>query len=163
VYLPYYAGYVSHLSFESRCETYGNILACLTGLADKKKTNLIVDFIIRAGINKPYPVKVMYPPIYPGEESWFNYMAKGRQNYPWQYHNAGIWPYVGGFWVKLLAKMKHPLAKSELESLAKANKEKDWKFNEYLHGQHGTPMGVEYQSWSMAMYIGAYNDVKNIK
>lgn len=160
VYLPYYVGYVGHLSFETRCETYGNILACLTGLADEKKRNLIVDFMLRSGVNKPYPIKVMYPPIYPGEESWRAYMAKGRQNYPWQYHNAGIWPYVGGFWVKLLAQMQHELAESELTKLAEANQVENWAFNEYLHGQHGTPMGVEYQSWNMAMYVGAHQAVK---
>jgi len=156
---PYYLGYSSHRSFEMRCETYGNILACLTGLADEKKAQMITDFIIRSGTNLPYPVKVMYPPIYPGEADWRAYMAKGRQNYPWQYHNGGFWPYVGGFWVTWLAKQNKVLAKTELEKLAEANAINDWEFNEFLHGQLGTPMGVPFQSWNMAMYIKAYKSV----
>jgi hypothetical protein len=34
--LPYYLGFSSHRSFEMRYETYGNILTCITGLADEK-------------------------------------------------------------------------------------------------------------------------------
>jgi glycogen debranching enzyme len=159
VYLPYYLGFSSHRTFEMRCETYGNILACLTGLADESQAALITDFIVRSGVNLPYPVKAMYPPIYPGEEDWRLYMAKGRQNYPWQYHNGGIWPYIGGFWVTWLAQFDKEKAKTELEKLAEANAINDWEFNEYLHGQHGTPMGVPHQSWNMAMYIKAYKSL----
>jgi hypothetical protein len=25
------------------------------------------------------------------------YIWQKVKNYPWQYHNAGIWPYIGGF------------------------------------------------------------------
>ncbi len=159
VYLPYYLGFSSHRTFEMRCDVFGNILACLSGVAPKEKAALFTDFVFRSGINLPYPIKVMYPPIYPGEEDWRTYMAKGRQNYPWQYHNAGIWPFVGGFWIWWLAKYNKDLAKKELEKLAEANKLHDWEFNEYLHGQHGTPMGVPYQSWNMAMYLLAYHAV----
>lgn len=160
VYLPHYLGFLSHKTYEMRCETFGNILACLTGIADSEKADMITNHIVRAGINKPYPVKVMYPPIYPGEEDWREYMQKGRQNYPWQYHNAGIWPFVGGFWVKWLAQHDKELAETELEKLAEANSLHDWEFNEYLHGQHATPMGIAKQAWSMAMYISAYKAVK---
>lgn len=159
VYLPYYFGYSAHRMFEMRCEVFGNILACLTGLAPKERAKLITDFIVRAGVNKPYPIKVLYPPIYPGELDWRTYMAKGRQNYPWQYHNAGVWPFIGGFWVWWLSKYDKNVAKKELEKLAAANAINNNEFNEYLHGQHGTPMGVPYQSWNMAMYIKAYKEV----
>lgn len=157
VYLPYYLGFLSHKSFEMRCDVYGNILACISGVAGEEKTASIVDFIRRSGANLPYPVKAMYPPIYPGESDWRPYMAKGRQNYPWQYHNGGIWPYIGGFWVGLLASINKNEAKEALVGLARANALNDWEFNEYLHGQLGTPMGIPHQSWNMAMYLWAYH------
>ena len=160
VYLPYYLGYSSHRSFEMRFEAFGNILACITGLADEKKAHAITDFVIRTGVNLPYPIKVLYPPIYPGEPDWRPYMAKGKQNYPWQYHNGGIWPFVGGFWVRWLAMYDKKLATEELSKLASAYAGNDWEFNEYLHGQHGTPMGVPFQSWNMASYLMAYNAVQ---
>ena len=159
VYVPYYLGYSGHRTFEMRFEAFGNILACLTGLATKERATLITDFVLRAGVNKPYPIKVLYPPIYPGEPDWRTYMAKGRQNYPWQYHNGGVWPFIGGFWVWWLTKYDKNLARNELEKLAEANAINDGEFNEYLHGQHGTPMGVPYQSWNMAMFIKAYREV----
>lgn len=159
VFLPYYLGFVSHKTFEMRCDVYANILACLVGLADEKKASLITDSILRSGVNLPYPVKVLYPPIYPGESDWQDYMAKGRQNFPWQYHNGGIWPYVGGFWVKWLSKYDKKKAKEELEKLAKANSLNDWEFNEYIHGEYGTPMGIPNQSWNMAMFIYAYKSL----
>ncbi len=161
VYLPYYLGYVSHKVFEMRCDVYGNVLACLVGLADEEKAEQITDFIIRSDCNKPYPVRSLYPPIYPNEPDWKEYMAKGRQNYPWQYHNGSVWPYIGGFWVKWLAKYNKELAKTELTGLAEANKINDWEFNEYLHGQTGAPIGIPYQSWNMGMYIAAYKAVNS--
>ncbi len=156
VFLPYYLGYVSHKTYEMRCEVYGNLLACITGLADKEKAAQITDFLFRSATNLPYPVKALYPPIYPGEPDWRDYMAKGRQNYPWQYHNGGIWPYIGGFWVMWLAKQHPERAEEELHNLSRANSVSNWEFNEYLHGEYGTPMGVAKQSWNMSMYIAAY-------
>jgi glycogen debranching enzyme len=156
VYLPYYLSFVGHKTFELRCDTLGNILACLVGLADEKKTAQIIQHLVQSGCNLPYPITSLYPPIFPGEADWRPYMAKGRQNFPYQYHNGGIWPFIGGFWVQLLARTDPTLAKKELLRLAEANKLGDWQFNEYLHGLHGTPMGVPHQSWSMSMYLAAY-------
>jgi hypothetical protein len=53
------------------------------------------------------------------------------------------------------------LAREELEKLALANQLNDGEFNEYLHGQLGTPMGIPYQSWNMGMFIAAYHAVEN--
>ncbi len=161
-YLPYYLGYVSHKTFEMRFEAYGNILACLVGLADEQKINKIVDHVFRSGANLPYPIKALYPPIYPGEQDWKEYMSKNRQNYPWQYHNGGIWPYIGAFWVTLLSQVEHPKTEEEMFKLAEANGINDWEFNEFLHGQHGTPMGIEKQTWNMGMFIGCYHEVYSI-
>ena len=160
VYLPYYLSYISHRNFGMRCDVYGNILAMISGLASKERCAEITDHIFRSGIDLPYPVKVMYPPIYPGESDWRLYMQKGRQNYPWQYHNGGIWPYVGGFWVMWLGMSGDARAAGELDRLAAANEINDWEFNEYLHGQHGTPMGIPLQSWNMGMYLAAYHEVE---
>ncbi len=161
VFLPYYFGYVTHKSFEMRCDVFGNLLACLVGLANEEKSHLITDFMLRAGVHKPYPVKVLYPPIYPGEMDFKEFMTKGRQNYPWQYHNGGIWPFVGGFWVTWLSQQRPEIAGEELQKLAEANSLLDFEFNEYLHGQHGTPMGIPKQSWNMAMFLAAFHAVEN--
>lgn len=157
--LPYYIGFVAHKTFEARCDVFGNMLAIMTGLADGEKTNRIVDFVKRSAINKPYPMKVLYPTIYPGEADFREYMIRSGQNFPWQYHNGGIWPFVGSFWVMVLSTIDLDLAEHELERVAYANSLNDFEFNEYLHGEYGTPMGVPYQSWNMAMFIAAYHAV----
>ncbi len=161
--LPYYVGYVTHRGFEDRCDVYGNILACLFGLAPQERILEFVDYVLRSGINLPYPVKVLYPPIYPGEQDFTEYMRKRGQNFPYQYHNGGVWPYVGAFWVMLLSKVDKQLAEDQLYEVAESNKINDWEFNEYLHGLHGTPMGVPNQSWNMSCFIAAYLSVFNVK
>ena len=84
-------------------------------------------------------------------------MQRHRQNLPWQYHNGGIWPFVGGFWVMLLSRLgKEREAWGELEKLALVNRVNDWEFNEWFQGQSGEPMGMARQSWNAALYILAY-------
>ena len=136
------------------------------GLADEEKQEVIERFLWSAGMSKPYPGKALYPVIYPGESEWQEGMASRNQNIPYQYHNGGIWPYIGGFWVTYLAMMGKTknhvaVAKQELTKLAQANAINDWEFNEYLHGEHGTPMGIPHQSWNAAMYLMAHRAVKD--
>lgn len=161
-YLPYYLTSISFFGFDWRCDVYANILAVLFGLADEKKTAAILDWLERSAAAEPYPVRVYYPPIYPGEDGWRDYMFRLRQNFPWQYHNGGIWPYVGGFYSHLLAKLgQKKAAEAALEKLAEANSLNNWEFNEYLHGQTGKPMGMLGQSWNAATYLLAYFTVKS--
>ena len=49
------------------------------------------------------PVRSVCDPIATGSFLWRPYMSRHRQNLEWQYHNGGVWPFVGGFWVAALA------------------------------------------------------------
>jgi glycogen debranching enzyme len=81
-------------------------------------------------------------------------------NLPEHYHNGGIWPFIGGLWVRFLARTgRTELAHQELNRLAEACRQgvyEEWEFNEWLHGQTGRPMGKAHQAWSSAAYIAAY-------
>ena len=102
----------------------------------------------------------LYPPVFPGEVSWQFIYETHEQ--PYTYHNGGIWPLIAGFWIASLVKAKkHSTAKSDLKKLAKILKEQGYKFNEYMHGKTGVPMGRTYQAWSAASYIIAYKMVEN--
>ena len=94
-------------------------------------------------------------------------MESHKQNFPYQYHNGGIWPFIGGFYVAALVKAKQfKKAEEELKRLAAANKQGrkvSWEFNEWLDGIRGKPMGGVYQAWSAGAYIFAYECVKNGK
>jgi glycogen debranching enzyme len=89
-------------------------------------------------------------------------MERHGQNFPFQYHNGGIWPFVAGFWVLLLAKLgRKVLAWKELERYAEACRVNDWEFNEWLHGKTGKPLGMPGQSWNAAMFVLAYRNLQD--
>ena len=75
----------------------------------------------RARVSRLYPVRAVTHPIRRRSALWRPYMARHRQNEVWQYHNGGIWPMVGGFWVVALAAAgRLPQARLELVKLARA-------------------------------------------
>jgi|GEM_PF-1835174 len=87
------------------------------------------------------------------------YYRNNNLNLPEQYHNGGIWPFVGGFYVAALVKAgRLDEARRQLEKLAEVNRqgaEFEWEFNEWCHGRTGQPMGYPHQAWSAGMYIFA--------
>jgi glycogen debranching enzyme len=91
---------------------------------------------------------------------WRPYMARHRQNHVWQYHNGGIWPMVGGFWVAALAAAgRRGRARVELVKLARACALGDWAFMEWLHGKTLAPRGMPGQSWNAAAFLMAQHAV----
>lgn len=161
---PFYLQYVTYRDYGDYFDLNGNSLAILTGLADGDKSNQILDYVYRAGIDLPYPGKAQYPVIQPGHQHWRDYYRNRNLNLPHQYHNGGIWPMVGGFFVAALVKAgRKAEAEHQLEKLAEANRQglhQEWEFNEFLHGQTGRPLGAIGNAWSAGMYIYAYESVK---
>ena len=161
---PYFIAFRGFRQSGDWFDSFGNMLAILSGIADKEKTNKVLDFAAYAGVQSPYPIKAIYPPVFPGDREWREYYKKAMLNYPYQYHNGGIWPFLGGFYVAALVRAgRKEEAEKQLEALAKANqigKASEWEFNEWLHGMSGYPMGKEKQAWSAGMYVFAYHCVK---
>jgi glycogen debranching enzyme len=88
-------------------------------------------------------------------------MSRHRQNLPWQYHNGGIWPFVGGFWIAALVEAgRRTKAREELARLASANALNGWQFNEWLHGRTFAPRGMPGQSWNAAALLIARHAVR---
>lgn len=162
---PYFLAFYGFREYGDWFDSLGNMLAILFGLATPAQSKMILDFAGQVGISEPHPIKAIYPPIFPGEREWRDYYKIGNLNLPHHYHNGGIWPFIGGFYVAALVKTKRMReAKSALEQLAMANykgKKYEWEFNEWLHGATGNPMGYEKQAWSASMYIFAYDCVKS--
>ena len=150
--------------FSWRCDTLGNILAFLHGTIDAEKAHQTFKFMLGVGVNDPFPVANVYPVVSPGDPDWRPYYTVNLLNLPNHYHNGGIWPFVGGFWVKFVNKLGfRDVAIAELHKLALINKEginHEWEFTEWAHGVTGKPMGKAYQAWSAAQYISAYHDLK---
>lgn len=164
---PYYLPWVAFREYGDWCDTLGNCLAILTGVADFHRSEHILRYMYQVGIAEPYPSKAIYPPINPGESDWRSYYRSRNLNLPHQYHNGGIWPMVGGFHVAALVRHQwQPEAERLLLSLATANQQgtnADQGFNEWMHGVSGHPMGFDLQGWSAAMYLYAEAGVHNGK
>jgi glycogen debranching enzyme len=98
-----------------------------------------------------------------GERDWRDYYKTWNNNMPHQYHNGGIWPWVGGLYVATLVYAdRKKQAQTELAMLAAALQEgkEEWECNEYLHGLTGKAMGMKYQAWSAGMFLYAEHAVE---
>lgn len=158
-------------------DSLGNILAILSGLAKKEIALSILKHIKKEKINEPFALKAIWPPIKPGDKEWHSYFDKCDARTPYEYLNGGVWPFIGGFYVAALVKMKqYKEAEKELDKLAKAlmqgfdpstrwkkRASQEYEFNEWLHGKTGKPLGEPYQAWSAGNYIYAYHCLRNKK
>jgi hypothetical protein len=151
-----YLSFVNFSFFGDEGDVFGNVLAVLCGLADPRAGRRTLDALEQARASRVYPVRAVTHPIRRRSALWRPYMARHRQNEVWQYHNGGIWPMIGGFWVVALAAAgRLPQARLELVNLARACAVSNWAFTEWLHGTKGTPRGMSGQSWNAAAFLMA--------
>jgi glycogen debranching enzyme len=159
-----YLSFVNFSFFGEEGDVFGNVLAVLLGLADERASKRTLDALIRARVNDPYPVRAVTRPIKPTSSLWRAYMARHRQNFVWQYHNGGIWPMVGGFWIGALVKAgRTDQAAAELTKLARVCALGNWGFTEWLHGRTLAPRGMPGQSWNAAAFLMASHAVSTGK
>jgi len=150
-------------------DSLGNLLAIIFELADKEQSEKIFNHIKNKKINKPYPVKAIFPPIRPKTKEWQDYFKDCAAGKAYHYLNSGIWTFIGGFYICALVKHKKiKEAQKELLQLAKANLQKPF-YSEWLNGKTGRP-GISgdgskdgNQAWNAGMYIAAYESVKKKK
>ena len=162
---PFFLPWVDVSDYGDYFDTTGNLLAILCGVANDKQAEDILAYIDQMGVNRPYPVQVLYPPIQPGDRHWRDYYKIFNLNLPHQYHNGGIWPWVGGLYVAALVKAgQRARAAAELDLLAESCRlhkaGKPWEFNEWLQGRTGQPMGSPLQAWSAGMFLYADHAVR---
>jgi len=159
----YLVAQVSPFGYSWRCDVYGNIMACLANVIDLERSMMTFRFLWGVGANEPGPVRNVYPPIHAGDPEWRDYFTVNLLNLPNHYHNGGIWPFIGGLWVRYLHKLKlTELARRELVKLARLcslGVSQEWEFNEWHHGVTGRPMGKAFQAWSAASFIRACHDL----
>ena len=133
---------------------FGNLMAVCNGLADEAMSHRIVRTIDTAGAAEPYPVRVVLHPLSRQHGLWRPYMARHQQNSVHQYHNGGLWPFVGGYFVVGLARLgMREQAWAALARLAVVNRLDDWRFTEWFHGRTLKPMGMAGQSWNAATFL----------
>jgi hypothetical protein len=152
-----YVSYLNLAHFGDEGDVVGNLLAVLYGVADPRRERRILAALAREHVDEPYPVRAVCRPIEEESPAWRPYLARHRQNFPWQYHNGGIWPFAGGLWVAALARAGQAAAAARaLVALARANAADGWAFNEWLYGLTGVPRGMRGQSWNAASFLLAH-------
>jgi sucrose-6F-phosphate phosphohydrolase len=154
---------ITPFSFNWRCDVLGNVLAFLTNVIDVERARTSFRFMWGVGVNDPYPVANLYPVVQSGDPDWRPYYTVNLLNLPHHYHNGGIWPFVGGMWVRFIHRLGlQDIARNELVKLARVNqlgKAETWEFNEWIHGTTGRPMGKAFQAWSAASYLRACQEL----
>lgn len=149
-----YLSFVNLASWGGEGDVFGNLLAVLFGPADEHRCHRILARVERNQEGAAHPVRVTCTPIGCDDPHWRAYMGRHRQNFEHCYHNGGIWPFVGGFWVLALASVgRQKQARRELAHLARACAAAGWQFNEWFHGLSGQPSGMPGQTWNAAMFL----------
>jgi hypothetical protein len=146
-------------------DVYGNSLAIIFKLASRKRSREIIEFLDSRKRNKDLSMPVLFNPIKNNSRFWREYMESHSQNYPFQYHNGGVWPFASCFWVIALWQSGfREQAWQELEKVAQLLKHNDWSFHEWFQAQNGRAHGMHGQSWNAGAFLLAYNILqKNIK
>ena len=156
--------YLSFVNF-SFCgdegDVFGNLLAIVLGLAGDARAQRVMRALARARVADPFPARSVCMPIASRDDLWRAYMTRHRQNLEHQYHNGGIWPMLGGFYVMARAGLGDVEgARQALARLAYANSLGNWRFSEWFHGQSLMPMGMAGQSWNAAAFLLARQSLR---
>lgn len=168
---PYFAFWSYKVYCSDRFDLLGNSLAILSGIASQSRAEEIIDWIEnRCDVMlKNGDLAVALPPnffpyILPGDADW--HPRYEHYNLPGNYHNGGIWPFICGLYVAaLVAAKRYELAEQKLVELTKLNRlskdpELEFGFNEWIKAQTGDIMGVDWQTWSAALYLYAVKCVE---
>lgn len=159
----YMVAQLSPFGYSWRCDVLGNLLAFLNNLITRDQAMQTFRFLWGVGVNDPWPVRNLYPPVQAGDPEWRDYFVVNLLNLPNHYHNGGIWPFIGGLWVRFLHRLgMQELARREMVRLAKLCQlgvSQEWEFNEWHHGVTGRPMGKAFQAWSAASFIQSAHEL----
>jgi glycogen debranching enzyme len=166
----FYLQYISFARIDSHFDTLSNLLCAVWGVADDEAARSILDTISARGLTRPFPIRCLDPPYKKGEVSYdedFDAMLPiQHRSGPLDYHNGGVWPFVGGFYVCALRLCGVEDGTQALASLANANRVfregETVGFNEWLDGRKGEARGQYGQSWSAGMYIAAHAAAQGI-
>jgi glycogen debranching enzyme len=160
--------YQSHLTpflndWSHRFDAFANVLAAVMGAAPRARAEAIAALVTARRLDRPFALRVLDPPIRDGDPD--AYRLRVADEPPYEYHNGGIWPMAGGFWVLHLWSLgRTEEAWTALANLAEAlaapaANGPPWGFCEYFHGRTFEPKGVRNLSWNGAAYIFAYEAV----
>ena len=159
----HWMSFFSPQGYGYRFDALANVLVSLLGVANDAQ-RIAVDGFISGDDVVPRDIALLpafHPVIAPVDRDWeelqMNFILYFK-NRPYEFHNAGLWPMVTGFYVAdLVARGKREEARRFLTGIHQANamamEGKPWSFPEYVHGRELTPDGTRNQGWSAAAAV----------
>lgn len=155
---------ITPFGFNWRLDVLGNLQGFIGNVLDVDRARTAFKYMWGVGVNEPYPVANLYPPVQSGDPDWRAYYTVNLLNLPGHYHNGGVWPFIGGMWVRFIHRLGlYEVACRELLKLAQLNRlgrNQEWEFNEWVHSRTGRPMGKAFQAWSASSYIHACHELQ---
>ncbi len=159
----HWMSFFSPQGYGYRFDALANVLASVLEVADDERRARVDAFIVDEPVvpDEMALLPAFYPVIEPVDADWeklqmsFSYTFK---NQPYEFHNAGLWPMVTGFYVAdLAARGRHDVALRYLAGIHRANAlpmdGEPWSFPEYVHGRRFTAGGTRDQGWSAAAAV----------
>jgi GH15 family glucan-1,4-alpha-glucosidase len=163
--------YVSHIEYAQwvdKCDVLANVLAVLYEIPDAPRALSIMRSLHQHSQSLPCPISTYTEPVSAADPSNMYkahaevFQGERWRNPPGSYHNAGIWPYIGGYYIGALAKVgMAEEAKSELRRLCATSLDTD--FNEWLDFRTGKPGGNPRQTWNAALLLHAASALKRAR
>ena len=157
---PFYLPWVAFREYGDWCDSLGNLLAILTGVADGHRTEHILRYMRQVGMAEPYPTKAIYPPIFPGESELARLLSQPQPEpappISQRRHlahdrraargRAGASRLVSRGGEDAASVWRRPIGRASTSSGSSTSG---------CTASSGHPMGYAQQAWSAAMYLYA--------
>jgi Amylo-alpha-1,6-glucosidase len=164
----FYLSHIEYASFVDKCDVLANVLAVLYDIAEPDRAAQIMAALHEHSQKLAAPISTYLEPIQADDPAGMykqhadRFQGERWRNRPGDYHNAGIWPYIGGYYVCALAKVGMvEQAEAELIRLCACGLET--QFNEWLNFSSGDPGGNPRQAWNAALLVRAAAAVEALR
>jgi hypothetical protein len=144
--------------YKTRFDAFAHALFLILDLGDKSLQNDIVnhftDLIHSQKLNLS---PAFWPPVFPEEDEW-SLLAQNCKydfrNFPYEFHNGGVWPMVNGFVGIALYEHEEKAFSTQIQvALNQVNEMENYGFYENFNAETGLPNGVKYCTWSAAASV----------
>lgn len=151
-------------------DVLGNCIAVIADVATGPQQHFILNALDELSVSEPFATRTLGAPVDPNaRNSLVEPNAEVLQDPRWRngphhYHNAGAWPFIGGFhsWA-LRHTGRNEAAGRVVAAIDRTNTVNgEWAYPEWVDGDTGEPSTTRMQTWSAAarLYAGGpgHND-----
>jgi hypothetical protein len=139
-------------------DVLGNCVAIIADVATAQQRDRILDALEELSVSEPFATRTLDKPVDPHD--WAGLVdpaAEAAQdprwrNAPYRYHNAGAWPFIGGFHSWALRRADRAREADKVVAAIDRTNTVDgmWAYPEWVAGDTGEPCSTRMQAWSAA-------------